>query len=112
LWPVGRHLSRPLTWLVAEDIYKDVSKWWRHRRIEHSVSPYIPPTHVEQWVIADVSELTGIAVRYWRGTDRDHWHKEHTFAAVFPSERVARIYQQQFMVYDYYPRSRPLIIPV
>jgi hypothetical protein len=97
---------------VAEDIYNDVSKWWRHRRIEHLVSPYIPPTHVEQWVIADVSELTGTVVRYWRGTDRDHWHKEHTFAAVFPSERVARIYQQQFMVEDYYPRSRPLIISI
>jgi len=105
-------LRNSLTWLVVSDIYRDVSKWWRHRRIERSVEPYIPPVHVEQWVIAEVSEITGIPIRYWRGTDRDHWHTDHTRAAVFPTERLTRIYQQQFMVHDYYPRSRPLIISI
>ncbi len=87
---------------------------YRQRRVTRRelarYSDYIPPAIPEQWIVVEISDLTGMVLRYWQGTDRDHWHKLPDRAAVYGSERMARICQSEFMVGDYYPRSQVMKI--
>lgn len=92
--------------LLAAELRRDLRKRRDTRRVLNQYTDYVPPATVEQWIVVEISELTGTVLRYWRGTDRDHWHKIPEHAAVFRSERMARICQTEFMVGDYYPRSR------
>lgn len=94
------------TLLLAAEMRRDYRKKRAVRRTPAQYSDYIPPIIVEQWVVAEVSDLTGTVIRYWRGTDRDHWHKVIDRAAVFGSERMARICQSEFLVGEYYPQSK------
>lgn len=92
--------------LLAAELHRNMRKRRAIRRVLNQYTDYVPPVTVEHWIVVEISELTGQVLRYWRGTDRDHWHKVSDQAAVFGSERMARICQTEFMVGDYYPRSR------
>lgn len=97
--------------LLAVNIYNDVRQWVERRCIVSRPSRYIPPAHPEIWVVVDISVLTNTAIRYWRGNDRDSWHRDIDRAAVFSSERMANIVMTQYMVNDYYPGCQAKVKP-
>lgn len=100
------------TALLVRELRTDFLKWRTYRRATNAFPTWEPPPIVEHWIVVEVSPLTNTVIRYWRGTDRDHWHQASERAAVFSSERSARIHSQQFMVDDYYPRATVMQIPV
>lgn len=97
--------------LLAVNIYSDVRQWVEGHCTVSRPSRYVPPEQLETWVVADISVLTTTAIRYWRGDDRDSWHRDIDRAAVFSSERMANIVMTQFMVNDYYPGSQVKMKP-
>ena len=106
-------MTTPHWRVLAEGITRDVRRWYSFRRALRSVTPYTPPLTPERWVIVELSDATGNVLRYWRGTDRDHWHRDAAYALTFATERVALLTAQQFLLDIYYPRYASLrVIPL
>ena len=91
--------------ILAEGIGRDVRNRWAwhtaRRGLRHT-KPITAPI-AKDYAVAEVSLLTGLPRRWWRGTDRDAWTTDKTKAMRFVSVIVAEEYQRQHLVYVYYP---------
>ena len=92
------------TWrILAEGLHRDYRRW-RTRRGYRSNAPYVVPIRpTGVFIVAELSTLTGRPLRYWRGTDRDHWTPDKVRARVFPTAEVAERTAQQHLLQVYRP---------
>lgn len=93
----------PVWRILAEGIGRDMRISWHWHKARRGLRRTKPITEVDKcYAVAEVSLLTGLPRRWWRGTDRDAWTTDRTKAMRFASLMVAEEYQRQHLVYVYY----------
>lgn len=94
----------PVWRILAEGISRDMRNRRAWRKSRKGLRQTKPITEVDKcYAVAEVSLLTGLPRRWWRGTDRDAWTTDKAKAMRFVSIMVAEEYQRQHLVYVYYP---------